>query len=144
MQKLQSSNAPSTPRQLAIGSVHFSLHDWGITTHFPDNTYLNATPHDTHHYHVIAHRCGYTDDIVRYCQEHEFFHIFVSTYVLYRDSILHTLALGFIPARSQAVGEELLTQTMQRWVRANEEPIISDVDWYSLRTRALELLASSI
>lgn len=38
---------------------------------------VEAHPHHTPHYHVIAHRCGYGDDVMAYCREHEFCHNFV-------------------------------------------------------------------
>jgi hypothetical protein len=36
--------------------------------------------------------------------------------------------------------EEIAAQTFQRWLRANERPIVSGVDWDRLKAEALELL----
>jgi hypothetical protein len=41
---------------------------------------------------------------------------------------------------SQAAVEELTTQAFQRRVRANEQPIVADVDWDRLKREALMLL----
>lgn len=50
---------------------------WLTTVRFPDGTSCEAAPHETPHYHVIAARCGYGDDIRAYSREHEFAHAFV-------------------------------------------------------------------
>ena len=40
----------------------------------------------------------------------------------------------------EAAGEELMAQTLQRFLRAGERPIIGGVKWDDLRDRAARLL----
>ena len=44
---------------------------WTTTVTFKDGATCTAVPSMSPHYHVIAHRCGYGDDLGRYCYEHE-------------------------------------------------------------------------
>jgi hypothetical protein len=120
-------------------SVEF--YDWGCRVVYPDGTTVDATPHYTPHYHVIAHRCGYGDDVLKYCQEHEVAHLFVGEWLGRGEShVLWELAHGRAPDLQIAVQEEATTQVVQRWWRANERPIIGDVDWDALKRVALDLL----
>lgn len=112
----------------------FERYEWGATTRFPDGTTVDAIPHDTHHYHVIAHRLGYEDDILTYCQEHELAHSVVAEFFTDTPSdVLWQLAHGKKPNHWNMVAEEMAAQALQRFVRAGERPIISGVDWNSLR-----------
>lgn len=121
------------------GTVRFT--DWGAITSFPDGTSCPSTPHDTHHYHVIAHRCGYGDDILRYCQEHDFAHMLIEAFVHERPSrVLWGLAHGEEISAKDALYEELAAQTLQRFVRAGERPIIGGIDWEQLRIAFLNSL----
>jgi hypothetical protein len=108
---------------------------------FPDGSYVNAVPHDSHQYHVIAHRCGYEDDILAYCREHEFSHAFIEQELHNRPSrVLYALAHKRPVNDAEHAYEEIAAQTFQRWLRAGERPITSGVDWISLKKKALELL----
>jgi hypothetical protein len=115
--------------------------DWGCRVTYPDGLEVCATPHDTPHYHVIAHRCGYGGDRLRYCQEHELAHLFVGEWLGHGDShVLRALAEGRDPDLALAIQEEATSQMVQRWWRANERPIIGDVDWDALKKSALEMM----
>jgi hypothetical protein len=117
--------------------------DWGCETTFEDGSVVSAWPHDTPRYHVISHRLGYGDFLHRYCVEHEFAHEFVSERLCNRPSIvLWALAHQKQPHLSKAIQEELLAQALQRWLRANEEPIVAGVDWHALKAEALPLFDS--
>src|SRR3954468_21345368 len=50
----------------------------GAATTFDGDIRCPSTPHDTHHYHVIAHRCGCGDDVRQYCRDHELAHVILS------------------------------------------------------------------
>lgn len=96
------------------------------------------------HYHVIAHRSGYADDVLTYCREHELAHHVIAQEIWGRPSIvLWALAHGMEPQKPFAVFEELAAQILQRWARANERPIVADVDWDGLRGKFLELARSN-
>lgn len=116
--------------------------EFGCVTYFPDGTYVNAIPHwEDPHYHVIAQRCGYANDLMAYCREHEFVHEFLAEQLLGQPSkVLTHLAHSNDISNGIATIEELATQTFQRWLRANEEPIVSGVDWVRLKNKALKLL----
>jgi hypothetical protein len=110
----------------------------GCITTFPDETSIESFPHDIPHYYVIAHRCGYGDNLLWYCREHDFFHAFCEEYFHDRPSpVLWSLAHG---EEVISTYEEIVVQTCQRWVRSNERPIIGGVDWDAFRARAVELL----
>ena len=119
--------------------------DFGCVTRFNDGSYVNSTPHPRdQHYCVIAHRCGYSDDIHTYCYEHDFVHLFLSEWLHDRPSpILWALGHGSELTGHEAALEELGVQTFQRWMRAAEQPIVGGVDWFSMRRRALELLSQA-
>ncbi len=115
----------------------------GAITHFLDGTSYGAHPHPwDHHYSVIAHRCGYGDDLMRFAREHEVCHSLIAEFLYDRPSpIIWGLAHGKPLTPKEAVAEEACTQLLQRWVRANERPIIGpNVDWDGLKQRALEVL----
>lgn len=115
-----------------------------ITNIFPDGRTLEAWPHpDQPHYHVIAHRLGYGDDLWAYALEHEFCHSFVCEEIGGRPSHVLRCLLNGTPADPlQAAQEEALTQAFQRWLRANERPILASVDWDGMKSRARSLLGS--
>ena len=117
--------------------------DEGCETVFLDGARIGAFPHpQIPHYHVIAHRCGYGDDLRAYCREHEFCHSFMAEKLYGNPSaVLWDLAHGKEPAPGPAVAEEMAAQTFQRWLRANERPIIGGCDWDGLKAEALRLLA---
>lgn len=113
--------------------------DGGCITTFPDGSIFESFPHDTNHYSVISHRCGYGDDILAYCREHDFFHSFCEEYFNNRHSpIMWALAHG--GEVDQSIYEEIIVQTCQKWVRANERPIVGGVDWNAFKREALLLL----
>jgi hypothetical protein len=113
-----------------------------IVNRFPDGSHLEAWPHpEDPHYHVIAHRLGYGDDLWAYCWEHEFCHSFVAEALGGKPSyVLTCLRYEIKLDRLRATQEEVLTQTFQRWLRANERPILAGVDWDGLKDQALKLL----
>lgn len=116
---------------------------YGCRTIFNDESVLQSAVENSPHYHVISHRCGYSDDIVRYCFEHDFCHHFVLENILKvdaADGVLHSVANNLPIPPGIAAFEEMATQTFQRWLRANEEPIIGGVNWYNLKKKALALL----
>lgn len=130
---------------IQIGTATLTFYPDGAFTTYSDGATYAAQPHDTHHYHVIAHRCGYGDDILRYAREHEACHHFVSEWIGgYTSKVLWPLAHGAQPDRYEAISEEALTMTLQRWLRANERPIIAGVDWDALKARALALLDAPV
>jgi hypothetical protein len=114
----------------------------GAVTRFPDGTEIGAHPHPgNHHYHVISHRLGYGDDVLAYCREHELCHSLVEERLHDRPSrVLWALAHGSTLSGRDAAYEELTAQTLQRWLRANERPIISGVRWDEIKRDALEML----
>lgn len=126
--------------QLRFCSIEYL--EWGCLTRFPDGSEVPAIPHyENPHYHVISHRCGYGDDLLRYCREHEVAHSFLAEALLNGPSrVLWALAHKRTPRPGMALLEEMGTQQFQRWVRANERPILSGADWDDLRRRFLEAL----
>jgi len=56
------------------------------------------------------------------------------------DNVIWKLAHGEPIDLPAAAREEMMVQTVQRWVRGGERPIIGDVDWLGLKARALTLL----
>lgn len=114
--------------------------DTGAISWFGGASYATL-PHDTHHYHVIAHRCGYGDDVLAYAREHDFCHHFVAERLRGLPSaVLRPLAHGREPDPAEALFEEMAVQTFQRWMRANERPILAGVDWDALKADALTLI----
>jgi hypothetical protein len=118
--------------------------DFGCTVRMNDGGEdVSAWPHQTADYNLIAHRCGYGYDILAYCREHEFCHLFVEQEFHRRPSfILHSLANGYVPSGREAAYEELMAQSFQRFLRANERPMIGGVKWDDLKARALHMLAT--
>jgi len=58
----------------------------------------------------------------------------------YPSHVLWALAHGHEPHPGVAVLEEMGAHTVQRWLRANERPIVGSVDWDDLKACALALL----
>jgi hypothetical protein len=132
-----------------IGSViqlRYASIEWtneGCLTRFEDGVELGSYPHDTPHYAVISHRLGYGDDIKSFCRQHDFFHHFAEQFIHNAPSrTLWDVAHNYPDGRTQGhyVYEELVVQACQRWVRANERPIIEGVEWDRFKAEALELL----
>jgi hypothetical protein len=117
--------------------------EWGCWTHFPDGTSFGAHPHpEVTHYHVVAHRCGYGDDLLAYCVEHEVARSFTAQKL--RDkvsSVLWALAHDEPVDRAAAIEEETMVLMVQRWARANERPLLDGADWDAWRAEFLELVA---
>lgn len=114
---------------------------WRTRVYFPDGSFCDAVPHDTHHYHVISHRCGYADNIGQYCFEHEVAHELVAEFFWDIPSpVLMGVACGQMMTGLEAALEELMAQTLQRFARAGERPIIGGVDWDTLKARFLQLV----
>jgi hypothetical protein len=126
--------------RLPTAEVEFT--DFGCTTRFDDGAHWESFPHDTHHrYYVASHQCGYGDDILSYCRFHDAAHIFVSWRILKKPSLLYALAHGDTVNSADGIPEEVLTQTFQKWVHANQEIIVADEDWHGLKCDFLALLA---
>jgi hypothetical protein len=123
--------------------ITFSYTPEGCRTVYSDGATLDSYPHlEMPHYYVISHRTGYGDDVMAYCREHDLFHHLVACFfgtisssVLWRSA--HSGDDGPIPAAY----EEVLVMTCQKWVRANERPIIGDVNWDAFKAKALGVLA---
>jgi hypothetical protein len=123
--------------QLTHCSVEWTPHGSRMT--FKDGVRLESWPHDVPHYHVNAHRLGYNGDLLAYCRDHDFFHAFCEQWFYDRPS--PTLwAVAHNKPVPDATYEEMAVMTCQRWVRANERPIIGDVDWDAFKTEALSWL----
>jgi hypothetical protein len=137
---VRSGNNPAVP----IVALRYCEVGWtreGAVTVFHDGSEAETYPHQVPHYSVIAHRLGYGDELLRYCQEHDFFHSFCEEYFRDRPSpVLWGIAHGSSIAISVAAYEELVVQACQRWVRANERPIVGGVDWGGFKSHALALL----
>ena len=116
--------------------------DWGCVSTFADGATVPAQHRpDEPHYRVISHRCGYGDDTLRYCIEHEVCHHLLCEALYGAPSpILWRLAHGEAVPGAYAAWEEIAVQALQRWVRAAERPIVGGVDWDALKLRALEVL----
>lgn len=114
---------------------------WGCITHFSDGKVARSYPHDTHHYHVISHRCGYGEDIEQYCLDHDFVHSFLAEVIDGAvSSVLWAMAHDKVPDQWEALTEEALVQTFQAWLRANVRPILADGDWDIWKREALSSL----
>jgi len=128
-------------RTIQIGNATVTYTPEGAVSTYPNGTSYGAHPHDNHHYHVIAHRCGYGDDILAYAREHEVCHHIVGCWIKGGGSdVIGPLARSVEPEPLAALFEECLVMTFQRWLRANERPIIAGVDWDGLKARALAAL----
>lgn len=116
--------------------------EWGCRVLFDDETEIGSWPHpELPHYHVVAHRCGYGDDLLSYTREHEAAHLFVEERFHDRPSrVLWALAHGDRLSAKEAVYEESMAQAFQRWARCSERPIIGGVDWDRLRADFRSLL----
>lgn len=124
--------------------------EWGCQTYLlHGSTACDAIPHPNDpHYAVIAARCGYLDNIMAYCQEHELAHVVVAEFFEDRPSyVISKLIHQENPDKPDKpdnmyliVCEELMAQTLQRYVRANEEPIIGGVAWDELKALFLHYL----
>lgn len=130
--------------RLRFCSIEYT--DFGCITRFPDGSDVSAWPHpDMPHYSVIAHRCGYGDDLLAYCREHEFAHALAAECLKgQRSHVLWSLAHNEEPDIGAALFEEIAAQTLQRWFRANERPIVSGYDWDGMKAYALGLLESEV
>lgn len=119
----------------------------GCLSVFDDGTSVPSIPHpDDPHYHVVAHRLGYgeghtLDVLHRYCYEHDFVHHFVAEYLFDAPSpSLWGVAHNDPVPEHHAACEEAIVMTFQRWLRANEQPIIAGVDWHAMKAAALRLI----
>lgn len=121
--------------------------DFGVTTRMhAGGRDVSAWPPDPPdpHYHVIAHRCGYGDDLRAYCREHEFAHAFVAERIADQPSVVLMWQAQLQPLyQAAALFEEIAAQTFQRWLRANERPILAGADWDQLKGDALALLEAA-
>lgn len=120
--------------QLKYCSIEWT--DYGARVVFPGGKECSAWAHlHDPNYHVIAHRCGYAYDLMRYCREHELAHAIVGQQFYDGHSIvLWSQANGrAVPHKGAAMVEEICAQSLQRWVRTNEYPILAELDWEALR-----------
>jgi hypothetical protein len=116
----------------------------GCLTIFNDGTRWGSYPHDTHHYHVVAHRTGYGDDILGYCREHEVAHLVIEQMLHDRPSrVLWALAHGEEISPADSAYEEFAAMTLQRFIRARERPIVGGVPWDEIRDFALSKLENA-
>lgn len=117
--------------------------DYGCVTFFEDGSEASAWPHWTNpHYTVVAHRLGYGDELLTYTREHDLCHCLIEEALHDRPSrVLWALAHGMVLTGPEAAYEEFAAQALQRWLRANERPILSGIDWDALKDRALTLIA---
>lgn len=117
---------------------------WGCRTTFADGAEVPSAPSSEPHYFVISHRCGYGDDTLSYCWEHDFCHAFVEQFLFDREStVLAAVARGKPLSGARSSYEEMAAQTLQAWLRANIEPIIAGVDWHRMKVEALLILSVS-
>jgi hypothetical protein len=129
-------------RSIPLQFACFDVYPDFVRTVFTSGGAVDGAPHpEMPHYHVIAHRCGYGDDLMAYCLEHEFCHSFLSEQLHGRPSrVMFALAHGRPIAPGRAAEEEMATQMFQRWLRAHERPIVGGIDWDRLKQEALTLL----
>lgn len=112
--------------------------EYGVVTKLQDGSECPAWPHwKDPHYTVISHRCGYRDDLLSYCREHEFVHSFLAEKLTGEVSTVVWNSAHDLPFPQDALYEEALVQTFQRWLRANEEPIMAGADWGQLKEESL-------
>lgn len=126
---------------ITLRHAFLTFEPYGALVTFRDGSKVASTPHQTPHYYVIAHRLGYGDDVMAYCREHEFAHLFMEEAIHDRPSrVLYGLARGAPLSDTDALYEEAIAQMFQRWLRANERPILGGIDWDDLKQGALHLL----
>lgn len=115
----------------------------GCDTHFHDGAVAGSCWHDTHHYAIIASRLGYGDDLLAYTREHEFAHNWVAEKLFDAPSaVLWGVAHNAMPTGRQSAYEECFAQTFQRFLRANERPILSGLPKLDAwKAEALDLLS---
>jgi hypothetical protein len=115
--------------------------DEGCDTCFNDGTVAGSTWHDTPHYHVASHRVGLGDNLLLFARSHEFFHSFVEEWMHDRPSqVLWGVAHNKMLSGKKSAYEEIATVAAQRWIHANELPIISGVQWHAFKAKAIELM----
>lgn len=120
----------------------------GSLTTFPglERHSSNAYPHpEDPHYPVVAYECGYGDDLMAYCREHDFVHSFLADACgeLAGSPVLWWEArCALHPYPLNAVREEALVIAFQRWLRANQAPIIAfpGYSWDELKRKAMHYL----
>ncbi|RSV15671.1 hypothetical protein CA235_07405 [Sphingomonas sp. ABOLF] len=145
--------ASSQPRTIPLTHATVTYTPEGCYSTFRDDSSYGALPHDTPDYDEIARRCGYWEGWpglgpllrgqarLRYCREHEVCHHLVGEAFYNGPSpVLWALAHGSEVTLQEAALEEAMVMTLQRWLRANERPIIGGVEWSALKSRALALL----
>lgn len=127
---------------IQLARVSVERVDWGCVSTFDDGASWGAHPHPAdHHYNVIAHRCGYGEDLMAYAVEHEVCHHLLADELGSGVSpVIWALAHGQAPDTNAAAIEEIAVHALQRWIRANERPIVGEVDWDAIKARARALL----
>lgn len=130
---------------IQIGNATIEYTPEGCITLYPNGTSYGAHPHhEDHLYTLIAARCGYSPDHdgrLQYAREHEVCHHIVGCWIKGGGSdVIGPLAHGKEPCPIDALLEESLVMTLQRWLRANERPIVAGADWDDIKRRALGLL----
>lgn len=125
---------------IVIGRATLHWTPEGALTVYDDGAQWGALPHDTPDYQEVTARLGYPD-ILTYCRHHEFAHHAVSEWGFgKRSRVLWPLAHGEPVDLQNAVSEEALCHTFQKWIMLGERPIIGDFLWQELRDRALAVL----
>lgn len=136
-------------RPLGVGShlicLRYASIGWipkGCIVCFEDGFTVEGHAHPGNiHYHVIAARLGYGDDVLAYSREHDFAHLFIEECLHNRPSqVLWHVAHGSPLSGPESIYEELAAQSFQAWLRANQRPITSGVDWDALKRDALAML----
>lgn len=143
---LHTDDIPSKIVRLTFAEVR--LYDGWVWTQFPDGSGYGAYPDYSEEggarYLELAQRLGY-ESSMGYCWEHEVFHSLLAQELHARPSpILWALAHGKRHPE-YTVEEEAIVQAFQAFVRAGLPMTATapDVDWWSLRTMALNLLFGS-
>jgi hypothetical protein len=113
----------------------------GCDTHFDDGTIAGSKWHDTPHYHVASHRVGLGHNLLAYTRSHDVCHALVEEWMHDRPSqVLWGVAHNKMLSGRKSAYEEIATVAAQRWIHANEEPIISGVRWDAFKAKAIELM----
>jgi hypothetical protein len=129
-------------RQIHLRFAKIEETDFGCVTTLNSGLIVPAWPHpELPHYHIVSHRCGYGDDLKRYCFEHDFAHLFLCEKLLERQCpVLWGMAINKEVPAQEAAFEEMAAQAFQVWLRANERPFVGGIDWDLLKAEALAYL----
>jgi hypothetical protein len=138
-------------RVIPLRFATVSFYDTFCWTWFPDvGEGYGAVPQADPCYERLARRLGYGTDTLRYCLEHDFLHSFLWERAYHQPSgVLYAMATGKKPYKT--AGEEAVVQMFQGFLRNPADAVTNpdgwdmtatdlDVDWWSIRQDAYELL----